>query len=98
MATFTETTFGATGDGSVVRCSRCIVGVTGSFTATIAIKWIDKGGTEHTVQDSGADLTFTAAGEKVLDFGVPVSVFAECTAYTSGSPKVCIQGATLTYP
>jgi hypothetical protein len=72
--------------------------VPSAFTGTVKFKWVDAGGSTHIVQEDGADLAFTAAAERVLDFGVPVSLYAECTAFTSGSCVVCIQGASITYP
>lgn len=98
MATFKTTSFGSATTGTEVRTSRAIVAVTGTFDATIKFKWVDAGGVTHTVQENGADLAFTAAGERVLDFGVPVRLYPECTTYASGTAVVCIQGATLSYP
>jgi hypothetical protein len=98
MPTFKSTSFGSATTGTAVRTSRALVAVTGTFSATIKFKWTDAGGTVHTVQENGADLAFTAAGERVLDFGVPVSLYPECTTYASGTAVVCIQGATSSYP
>lgn len=91
--TFTEASFGATGTGTAVRCHKCLVRVSGTFSGTVKLKWTDEGGTTHTVQESGSDLSFTAPGERVLDFAVPVSLYWECTAYTSGTAVCSISGS-----
>jgi len=95
-ATFTEESFVATGEASgKPRCHKALVRVSGTFSGTVALKWTDAGGTTHTVQESGSDLTFTAPGERVVDMGVPVILFWECTAYTSGTIVASITGARL---
>ena len=91
--TFTEATFGATGTGTAVRCHKCLVRVSGTFVGTVKLKWTDEGGTTHIVQESGSDLSFTSPGERVIDMGVPVSIYWEATAWTSGSIVCSISGA-----
>lgn len=100
MPTFKEDTFGSAVAGTTVRTSRALVSlrVPSAFSGTVKFRYLDAGGNIHTVQESGADLSFTAANQRVLDFGVPVSLYAECTTYGSGSCVVSIQGATLSYP
>lgn len=98
MATWKETSFTSATTGTSIRASRVLICVSGTFTATIKIKWTDEGGTTHTVQEDGADLSFTGADERVLDFGVPVTLYPECTSYGSGTAVVGIQGAVLSYP
>ena len=98
MATFKTTSFTSATTGTSIRASRVLIAVSGTFVGTIKVKWTDEGGVTHTVQEDGADLSFTAAGERVLDFGLPVTLYPECTAYTSGTAVVGIQGAVLSYP
>jgi phosphatidylserine decarboxylase len=74
-----------------------LVAVSGTFVGTIKLKWDDDAGVAHTVQEEGADLSFTAAGERVLDFGVPVNLYAECTAYTNGTAVVYIKSSPYAY-
>jgi hypothetical protein len=102
MATFKEYTFSAAETDpdviGTVKASRVLICVTGTFSCTIKVQWEDAGGTAHFVQEDGADLSFAAAGERVLDFGVPVKVYPVCSSYTSGDAVVAIQGAVLSYP
>jgi phosphatidylserine decarboxylase len=96
-APFTTQSFSSATAGTTVSCTICLVAVTGTFVGTIKFKWNDNNGVTHTVQESGADLAFTAAGERVLDFGVPVEVYPECTAYTSGTAVVAMQYSPHSY-
>jgi hypothetical protein len=96
--TFKSDSFTSATTGTQVKGSRFLVALTGTFSATIKFKWVDGGGVTHTVQENGADLSFTTANERVLDFGVPVTLYAECTTYGSGTAVVAIQGSILAYP
>ena len=96
-APYTTVSFTSATTGSAIKCSLAIVAVTGTFSGTIKFKWTDNAGTVHTVQEAGADLSFTAAGERVLDFGVPVELYPECTACTSGTAVVVIQSSPHSY-
>ena len=96
MTVFVDRTWDGTGVCQTFKCRRCIVAVSGTFDATIKVKWIDDAGNHHTVQEDGADLEFTSAGERVLDFGVPVRVYTECTTYNSGSPRCSVTAAVPT--
>lgn len=98
LSTFTSSSLSSATTTGTVRTSKAIVAVTGTFSATVKFKWTDEGGVTHTVQESGSDLSLTAAGERVLDFGVPVSLYGEVTSYTSGTAVIAIQGAILAYP
>ncbi len=99
-ATFCEDSLSSATAGRKVKCSRALVAVDipSAFSGTVKFKWTDGGGTVHTVQESGADLSFTAAGERVLDFGVPIELYGEVTAYTSGTVRITITGARYSYP
>lgn len=93
-ATFTEESFTATGDATgKPKCHKALVRVSGTFSGTVKLKWVDEGGTTHVVQEDGADLAFTAPGERVIDMGVPVTMFWSCTAYTSGTIVCSITGS-----
>jgi hypothetical protein len=74
-----------------------LIAVSGTFSGTVKFKWTDNQGTTHIVQENGADLAFTAAGERVVDFGVPVSLYAECTSYSSGTAVATIQYSPYSY-
>lgn len=99
-STFCENSLSSATTGSKVRASRVLfaVDVPSAFSGTVKVKWTDQGGTTHTVQENSADLSFTAAGERVLDFGVPVTVYGEVTSYTSGTVRITITGSILSYP
>lgn len=90
---FINTSFTSATTGSPISARTALVGVTGTFSGTIKVKWKDAAGVVHTVQDGGSDLAFTAPGETVVEFGVPVEVYAECTAYTSGTAVVSLSGS-----
>jgi hypothetical protein len=90
---YAATSFTSATTGNAISARTCLVGITGTFSATVKLKWVDASGTVHTVQESGADLSFTAAGERVVEFGVPVKVYPECTAFTSGTAVVCLTGS-----
>lgn len=89
---YANNSFAGTGVGAAISARRVLVGVTGTFSATVKIKWVDASGTVHTVQENDADLSFTAVGERVIDFAVPVRVYAECTAFSSGPVVVSLSG------
>lgn len=99
-ATFRTDSLSSATTGGAVKVSRALVAVDipSAFSGTVKFKWTDEGGTAHTVQENGTDLSFTAAGERVLDFGVPVSLYGEVTAYTSGTVRITITGARFSYP
>ncbi len=91
---FKEDDFTSATEGQKLKTHLCLAVVSGTFSGTLQIKWEDEGGTVHTVQEDGSDLDVTAPIEKVLDFGVPVIVYWECTGYTSGTAKASLTGTS----
>ena len=88
-----QKTFSGTGTTDKIVAQKFIVATTGTFSATIKIKWVDDFEVVHTMQESGADLALTGVTERVLDLAYPQRVYAEVTAYTSGSPVVFLAGS-----
>lgn len=90
---YAQSSIGSATTGNAISARTCLVSVSGTFSATLKIQYRDASGTTHTVKDGDADLAFTAPGNKVLDFGVPVLVWPIVTTYTSGTVVVSLGGS-----
>lgn len=80
---------------AIARRMTVAVGAIGdaAWVGTVKFRWEDKAGNARYVTDeAGTDLALTTNGWAVeLDFGAPVKISAEVTAYTSGSIRTSIQ-------
>lgn len=99
-AGYTSATLDAAAEATTaVKTRVALVSVKGTgFTGTIQFRYRmlnPDSGTEHIVQEDGANLELTADGSRVLDFGVPVWVYGYCSARSAGSAEVEIKSATL---